>query len=326
MIRYIIKRVLMLIPVLLGISLLIFAIMNLSPGDPARTLLGDYATEEEVDALRESMGLNDPFLVQYGRYIWNALHGDLGVSYQTRQPVIDSIIERYPTTLTLAFGAIAIAIIVGLPLGILSAVKQYSLIDNATMVVAMLLTSIPSFLLGMILMIVFSLQLKWFPATGASSLKHFVLPWLAQTCMTMALLLRMTRSSMLEVIRQDYIRTAKAKGATGNQVVFKHALRNALLPIITVIGTQLSIQLGGSVVTESVFALPGIGTLAINGVRSQDTPIVMGSVMFIALVGGIINLIVDIAFAFIDPRLKTQLVSKRRLFRRNSNATLSASE
>lgn len=302
----------MLIPVLLGISLFIFAIMSVSAGDPARTLLGDYATEEEVNALREEMGLNDPFLVQYGRYIWNALHGDLGKSYQTRQPVIDSIIQRYPTTLTLAFGAILIAILVGVPLGILSAVKQYSFIDNSTMVIAMLLTSIPSFWLALMLMIVFSLKLKWFPATGASSLKHFVLPWLSQTSMTMALLLRMTRSTMLEVIRQDYIRTAKAKGATNRQVVFKHALRNALLPVITVIGTQLSVQLGGSVVIESVFALPGIGTLAINGVRSKDTPIVMGAVMFIALVGGIINLIVDIAYAFIDPRIKTQLVGNRK--------------
>ncbi|MDO4564295.1 MAG: ABC transporter permease [Clostridia bacterium] len=315
MIKYIIKRVLMLIPVLLGISLLIFTVMNISSGDPARALLSDYASQEDVDKLREEMGLNDPFLEQYGRYIWNALHGDLGTSYQSGQPVVQLIAQRYPTTIKLALGSILLSIIFGIPIGILSAVKQYSLIDNASMLLSMLLTSTPSFWLGLMLLIVFSLTLHWLPATqalGTPTIKHFILPWITLNCMTFALLIRMSRSTMLEVIRQDYIRTAKAKGATDRRVTFKHALRNALLPIVTVIGTQLSVQLGGSVVVESVFALNGIGTMAINGIKAKDTPVVMAAIMFIAIVGGIINLLVDIGYVFIDPRLKSQFFKGKK--------------
>lgn len=312
MLKYILKRLLLLIPVIIGISFIIFSIMQLTPGDPAREILGETATQEAVDALREEMGLNDPFLLQYGRYMWNAIRGDFGTSYQTGQSVIKQILERFPTTIYLAIGATLAAILIGIPVGLISAVKQYSIIDDVSTIFSMVLTAVPNFWLGLVLMLTLSLKLKWFPAYGATSLKHFVLPWITLSCMTLAVLIRMTRSSMLEVIRQDYIRTARAKGAKERRIVFHHALRNALLPVITVIGTQLSVQLGGAIIVETVFSIPGLGTMIISGIKTKDIPIVMGGVMFIALVGGLVNLLVDILYAYIDPRLKSRYVGTKR--------------
>lgn len=312
MLKYILKRLLLLIPVIIGISFIIFSIMQLTPGDPAREILGETATQEAVDALREEMGLNDPFLLQYGRYMWNAIRGDFGTSYQTGQSVIKQILERFPTTIYLAIGATLAAILIGIPVGLISAVKQYSIIDDVSTIFSMVLTAVPNFWLGLVLMLTLSLKLKWFPAYGATSLKHFVLPWITLSCMTLAVLIRMTRSSMLEVIRQDYIRTARAKGAKERRIVFHHALRNALLPVITVIGTQLSVQLGGAIIVETVFSIPGLGTMIISGIKTKDIPVVMGGVMFIALVGGLVNLLVDILYAYIDPRLKSRYVGTKR--------------
>lgn len=312
MLKYILKRLLLLIPVIIGISFIIFSIMQLTPGDPAREILGETATQEAVDALREEMGLNDPFLLQYGRYMWNAIRGDFGTSYQTGQSVIKQILERFPTTIYLAIGATLAAILIGIPVGLISAVKQYSIIDDVSTTFSMVLTAVPNFWLGLVLMLTLSLKLKWFPAYGATSLKHFVLPWITLSCMTLAVLIRMTRSSMLEVIRQDYIRTARAKGAKERRIVFHHALRNALLPVITVIGTQLSVQLGGAIIVETVFSIPGLGTMIISGIKTKDIPVVMGGVMFIALVGGLVNLLVDILYAYIDPRLKSRYVGTKR--------------
>lgn len=312
MLKYILKRLLLLIPVIIGISFIIFSIMQLTPGDPAREILGETATQEAVDALREEMGLNDPFLLQYGRYMWHAIRGDFGTSYQTGQSVIKQILERFPTTIYLAIGATLAAILIGIPVGLISAVKQYSIIDDVSTIFSMVLTAVPNFWLGLVLMLTLSLKLKWFPAYGATSLKHFVLPWITLSCMTLAVLIRMTRSSMLEVIRQDYIRTARAKGAKERRIVFHHALRNALLPVITVIGTQLSVQLGGAIIVETVFSIPGLGTMIISGIKTKDIPVVMGGVMFIALVGGLVNLLVDILYAYIDPRLKSRYVGTKR--------------
>lgn len=256
--------------------------------------------------------MNDPFLLQYGRYMWNAIRGDFGTSYQTGQSVIKQILERFPTTIYLAIGATLAAILIGIPVGLISAVKQYSIIDDVSTIFSMVLTAVPNFWLGLVLMLTLSLKLKWFPAYGATSLKHFVLPWITLSCMTLAVLIRMTRSSMLEVIRQDYIRTARAKGAKERRIVFHHALRNALLPVITVIGTQLSVQLGGAIIVETVFSIPGLGTMIISGIKTKDIPVVMGGVMFIALVGGLVNLLVDILYAYIDPRLKSRYVGTKR--------------
>jgi len=311
MLRFILKRLLMLLPVLIGISLLIFAIMSLTPGDPARLVLGSYATEEDLNAWREEHDLNDPFFVRYFDYIGDALHGDFGNSWATNNNVLEELSYRIPTTLKLTAGAMFLMIIIGVPVGIISAVKQYTPMDYITTILALILTSIPAFWLGLMLMLKFSLQLDWFPATGSDTFKHFVLPSVTLTAAIMANLLRMTRSNMLEVIRQDYIRTARAKGATENRVVFKHALRNALLPVITIIGLNFGNLMGGALITETVFSIAGVGTLLVTAVRMKDTPQVMICILFIAAAIGLINLIVDIIYMFVDPRLKTQFLKAR---------------
>ena len=306
MLRYIMKRFLMMIPVILGITFIIFAIMNFTPGDPAKLILGEEATAEDVAKLRTELGLDDPFLVRFARYVINAVQGDFGTSYRNRQPVFNEIFDRFPTTFKVAFFGILIAVFIGVPIGILSAVKQYSIIDTISTIGAMLLTAMPGFFVGMLLILLFALKLNILPATGISSWKHFVLPSLAVASVTMATFIRMTRSTMLEVIRQDYVRTARAKGASESRIVFRHCLRNALLPIITVIGMNFAHQLGGTVMIEAVFAIPGLGSHMVTAVRQKDTPVVMASIIFVAVVAGLMNLLVDILYTYIDPRLKTQ--------------------
>ena len=313
MLKYIGKRFLLMVPVILGVSFIIFSIMNLTPGDPALLILGEAATPEAVQELREEMGLNDNFFVRYGRYVINAARLDFGQSYRTRLPVIKEIFSRFPNTVTLAFWGISLAVIIGLPIGIISAVKQYTLVDGLSLATALLMTSMPAFWLGLILMLTFSLRLNLLPATGADTWKNFVLPSVTLAIGTMALLIRMTRSTMLEVIRQDYIRTAKSKGCSTRRVIFNHALRNAMLPVITVIGINFGFQLGGAMITETVFAMPGLGTLMITSVRMKDTPVVMASVLFVAILAGLINLLVDILYVFIDPRIKSQYIKPKKV-------------
>ncbi|MEA4846732.1 MAG: ABC transporter permease [Clostridiaceae bacterium] len=308
MLRYVFKRLLMMIPVIIGISFLLFAVMNLTPGDPARLILGEYALQSDVDQLREEMGLNDNFFVRYGNYLKNAARGDFGESYMSGLPVSEVVISRFPTTLKLATGAMLIAVLIGIPVGIISAVKQYTIIDALSLFSSLLLTSMPGFWLGLMLILLFALKLDLLPAIGSDSWINFIMPSITLAAATLAILIRMTRSTMLEVIRQDYIRTAKAKGAEEKRIIFKHALRNALLPIITVIGINFGIQLGGSVIIENVFAIPGIGSLMIDSVKMKDAPIVLASVMLVALLGGLVNLAVDIMYIYIDPRIKSQYV------------------
>ena len=298
----------MMIPVLLGISFILFAVMSLTPGDPARIILGEYATEQDVEMLREELGLNENFLARYAEYVGDALHGDFGESYRTKLPVGEELMARFPTTLQLAFIAILIAVIIGIPIGIISAVKQYSLIDGASLVTALVLTSMPSFWMGLMLMLIFSTKLNLLPATGLDQWQCYIMPSLTLAAGTLATLIRMMRSTMLEVVTQDYIRTARAKGATEKRIIFRHALRNALLPIITVVGIDFGILLGGAVIVESVFAVPGIGSWMIAAVKMKDIPVVMASVLFIAFVGGAVNLLVDIVYIYIDPRIKSQYV------------------
>ena len=311
MFNYIAKRLLMIIPVILGVTFLIFTIMNLTPGDPAMMILGEGAKPEEYSALREEMGLNDPFLVRYARYVWDAMHGDFGKSYRTNIPVFEEIATRLPYTLNLAVISTIIAIIVGIPIGVLSAVRQYSLSDNIALGTSLLLTSMPAFWFGMMLVLLFSLKLKWLPSLGTDSWRNFILPSIAASANTLASLLRMTRSTMLEVIRQDYIRTARAKGAKESRVIFGHALRNALLPVVTVVGVNFGIALGGTIVIEQVFAIPGLGQLMVNAIRAKDTPMVIASVLFAAIIASLINLLVDIVYVYIDPRLKSKYVKVR---------------
>ncbi len=304
--EYIFKRLLMMIPVILGISLIIFSIMNLTKGDPAKLILGEGATQEAIEQTREELGLNDPFVVRFFRYVYHASFGDFGNSYRTGNPVSKEIFARFPTTFYIAFFGIAFATLVAIPVGVISAVKQYSMIDVGTTIVAMLLTSMPGFFVGMLLILVFALILGILPATGISTYKHFIMPSVAVASVTMANFIRMTRSTMLEVIRQDYVRTAKAKGASPRRVIFTHCLRNALLPVITVIGINFGVQLGGTIMIEAVFAIPGLGTYMITAIRQKDIPAVMGSVIFAAVIAGGINLLVDILYAYIDPRIKSQ--------------------
>lgn len=310
--RYIAKRLLLMIPVLLGISLLVFTMLELSPGDPAQIILGMKATPEALDNLREQMGLNDPFWIRYIRYIGNVLHGDFGASWRTSLSVLEEIVHRIPVTLRVALGAMFLTVLIGIPIGIISAVKQYSLTDNLTLGGALLFSSMPAFWFGTLLVLLFALKLSWLPATGSDSIKSYILPWVTLAASNAATLVRMTRSSMLEVIRADYIKMARAKGASEKQVILRHALRNALLPIITIVGMNFAGLMGGTVVIEQVFTLTGLGTLAINSVRALDVPMVMGEVLFIAALTSLINLLVDVLYVYIDPRLKSQYVKIRK--------------
>ena len=304
MLKYISKRIIYLIPVLIGIVFLVFTIMYFSPGDPAKLILGDRAPEEQVAALRHELGLDLPYYQQLFNYIKNAIHGDFGNSYQLRMPVWDIIKLRFPLTLQLTTFTMLIAVLIGVPVGILSAVKQYSVIDAFSVIFALLMASIPAFWLGMLLMLLFSLNLGWLPSSGYEGVKWLILPSITLGFINCATIMRMTRSSMLEVVRQDFIRTARAKGATEKRVIFRHALKNAIIPVITVVGTAFGSSLGGAVVTETVFGLPGMGKQIITAIRQKDNPVVLASVIVIALAFSLVNLIVDILYTYVDPRIR----------------------
>lgn len=304
--RYIFRRLLMLIPVMLGVVFIVFTMMYFTPGDPAKIMLGEQAPEEAVQALREELGLNDPYLVQFFNYVKNALSGDIGRSYKTSRPVSEEILTRFPATLKLAALGVIVAVAIGIPLGIISATKQYSILDNIAMVVALIGVSMPSFWQALMMVLLFSVKLGWFPSSGFSTPMAMVLPAITIGTGSAAIITRMTRSSMLEVIRQDYIRTARAKGQVESVVINQHALKNALIPIITVIGLQFGFLLGGAVLTESIYSIPGVGRLMVDSIKSRDFPVVQGGVLFIAITFSIVNLLVDILYAFVDPRIKSQ--------------------
>ena len=313
MIRYIAKRLLMLIPVLLGIVLVVFIMNHISPGNPARMLLGDGATDEAVAALEEELGLNDPLYVQFFNYVKGVVtEFDLGTSYQTKRPVITELMDRFPTTAKLAFFSILVSAIVGITLGIISAVKQNTPIDHLSTGVALLGVSMPAFWLGMMLILVFSIYLKWTPVSDITGWKSWILPTITSSMAGMATITRMTRSSMLEVICQDYIVTARAKGLTERVIIVKHALKNALIPIITMLGIQLGVMLGGAVLTETVFSINGLGKYMVDGIKNRDYPVVQGGVLLLALVFSCVNLVVDIIYAYVDPRIKSQYSRSRK--------------
>ncbi|WP_368295959.1 ABC transporter permease [Enterocloster citroniae] len=304
--KYIAKRIIYFIPVLFGIVFLVYSIMYLAPGDPARMILGDKVPQAQVDALREEMGLNKPFLVQFFTYLTNILHGDFGTSYQLGMPVTDIILKiRFPITLIMAASSMLLAVIFSIPIGTLSAVKQYTVIDSITVVFALLLTSIPVFWLGLMLILLFSLKLGWFPSSGFDGVKSFVLPAITLALVNSAQIIRMTRSSMLEVLRQDFVRTARAKGASETRVIFKHALKNAIIPVLTVIGINFGIVLGGSAIAETVFGIPGMGIQMVTSIRQKDIPVVMGAVLFVAFTFSVVNLLIDILYTLFDPRIRT---------------------
>lgn len=304
--RYIIKRILILIPTLLAVILIVFGIMELTPGDATRSILGQDATPEAMAQLADEMGLNKPFPVKYAEYVVNLVQGDMGLSYTSGLPVFQEIISRFPTTIKLTIGGILIAVLVGIPIGILSAVKQYSVLDFIGTASAMLLASVPHFWLGLMLILFFSLKLGLLPPMGNSTWVHFILPSITVSITTMASILRLTRTTMLETIRQDYVRTARSKGQIERKVIIKHALKNAMLPVITVVGAEFGYLLGGSIIVESVFSLNGVGALLLTGINFNNTPLVVGCAVFMAFFFMVIMLVVDILYAYIDPRIKAR--------------------
>ena len=310
MFRYVLKRLVLMIPVILVTSLLIYFAMSLTGGDPAVFLAPENATDAQIQQIRVDLGLTESFPIRYLKYMAGMLHGDLGTSYVTKRDVFRTFIERLPNTMQLAGASVLIATLIALPLGIYTAIHANTWKDTLGMIFALFGVSMPNFWLGLMLIIVFSLKLKWFPSGGKSGPLSLVLPALTVGLGLAALITRTTRSSMLDVIRQDYIRTARAKGCSEKRVIRRHALPNALIPIITVIGMQLSNVMTGSVLAESVFSWPGIGRLIFESISKRDTPMVTGSIIMCSMLMVLINLLVDIVYAFFDPRIKAQYTHK----------------
>lgn len=308
--RYILKRLVMLIPVLIGVTFMVYFIISLSPGDTAAIVAGEGADAMTIEATRKELGLDKPVIVQYGNYMFKLIKGDMGRSYKTGRDVFPTIMSAFPNTAKLAFWSILVAVGIALPIGIISATRQYSMVDNVGMVAALLGVATPNFWLGLMLIILFSLNLRWLPSGGMGGWKNYIMPAITLGTGDAALICRMTRSSMLEVIRQDYVRTARAKGVPEKVVIRKHALKNALIPVVTVIGLQFGSLLGGATLTETVFAWPGIGRMVVDAIKGKDTPLVLGGVVMLTMTFSVINLLVDILYAFIDPRIKAQYKKK----------------
>ncbi len=303
----------LIIPITLGVSFIVFAILAITPGDPATMILGIGGTQEEIDRINRELGYDQPFLKRYADYLYKAIvKQDLGTSYQFKTSVWSNIRQRLPISFKVTILALSFASAVGIPIGVLSAVKQYSLLDTIPTIMALFLAAIPTFWLGMMLMLLFCLELRWFPATGISSWKSYVMPTIGLGMPYAAQQLRFARSSMLETIRQDYIRTARAKGAPENIVIWKHALKNALLPIITIIGVNFSLILGGAVATETLFSIPGLGSMVVTGIKMKDIPMVMGSIIVLSIICSFVILVVDLLYALIDPRIKAKYTKRRR--------------
>ncbi|GEC90442.1 MULTISPECIES: nickel ABC transporter permease [Brevibacillus] len=300
---YIIRRLLQMIPVLLGVILVVFLIMQMVPGDPAVLLAGEGASEETIAKMRTQLGLDQPIMVQYAQYVANVFQGDLGTSLRSNLPVWDEIMARLPATIELAIASIFVTVVLGMIAGIISATKQYSAADITIMVIALLGVSLPSFWLGLSLIYTFSVKLQLFPVAGWGTWKHMILPAITLGTAGAAIVARMTRSSMLDVVRQDYIRTAKAKGLRETVIIYKHALKNALIPIITVVGLQFGFLLGGTVLVESVFAINGLGRLIVDAIRMRDLPVVQGGVLIASIIFVFVNLLVDVLYRYFNKRI-----------------------
>jgi peptide/nickel transport system permease protein len=311
---YLARRLLLLVPVLLGVSVVVFLVLHLSPGDPAEIMLGSQATQEDLARLRADLGLNEPLPVQYARWLGHVVRGDLGRSIWMKRPVLGEVLERLKATLLLTGTALLLSTVGGIALGVLSATRPNSLLDRLSAVASLFGASMPVFWLGIVLMVIFSLWLGWLPASGMWApygggdlrdlLAHLVLPALTLCAASITIVARLTRSTMLDVLGQDYIRTARAKGLVEARVVTRHGLKNAMIPIVTVVGVQAGYLLGGAVLTETVFAWPGVGTLMVQGILARDFPLVQGCVLVIALSFVLINLAVDLLYGWLDPRIR----------------------
>jgi len=307
---YVFKRLLVIIPIILMVIFIVFYILNITPGDPVMIILGKEAPQSAIDDLNTELGLNDPFLVRYVNYVKGIFKLDFGLSYRSRKPVFDEILPKFPTTLQLSILTVVVSSAIGITLGIISAVRQYSALDIGLTVGSLIIASVPGFWLGLMLILAFSLRLRWLPSNGSGDIRHFVLPVLTSALPSAAFLSRITRNQMLEVMRQDYIRTAKAKGASKGRIVWRHALKNAMMPGITIVGMSFAASLGGSMITEIVFGLPGVGNLIVTAIKMKDVPVVMGSTVFLAALFMLIMLLVDLIYVFLNPLIRAQFAKK----------------
>jgi len=304
--KFILKRILMMIPVLLGVMFVIFTLVYITPGDPARIMLGERAPPEAVAALRQQMGLDQPFLVQFAGYVARVVRFDLGTSFSTGRPVFDELAFRFPSTARLAGLSLMVALLIGIPMGIACSIRHNSILDNVATVLGLVALSVPNFWLGLMLILLFSVNLGWLPVSGFATPLHWILPSFTIGLSLAGEFMRFTRSSMLEVVRQDYIRTAWAKGQKESAIIIKHALKNALIPLITVIGLSFGGLMGGAVLTETIFAIPGVGSFMVQSIASRDFPVIQGGVLLLAVIFSFVNLIVDILYGFADPRIRSQ--------------------
>src|SRR6266851_3901959 len=312
MLSYIVRRLLATIPVMAVVALFVFSLLYVAPGDPAAVIAGDQASPEDVARIRQSLGLDRPFLIRFGEWVWQILHGDLGTSIFTNLPVTTMMVQRFEPTLSLMAITLCLSVSIAVPIGVLAAWKVGTWIDRAVMAFAVLGFSVPVFVIGYLLAYVFALELEWLPVQGYTPLSEGVWPWLenlilpaiALGCVYSALIARITRAAMLEVLQQDYIRTARAKGMGQTAILFVHALKNASVPIVTVIGIGIALLIGGAVVTESVFAIPGLGRLTVDAILRRDYPVIQGIVLLFSFVYVLVNLMVDVTYTLVDPRIR----------------------
>lgn len=311
--RYIIKRLLLMIPVIIGVTLLIFLLQAFTPGDPAQLALGSDATEAELEQWREERGLNDPIIVQYVKYMWGVLHGDLGISYRSPKNITRTIIERWPTTFLVALLSVSISAVIGIVLGILAALNRNNWIDSVARLIGMLGVSMPNFWFALLMIMYFAVEKKWFPVSGFGTPAHWVLPMATVGILGSCGLLRLTRSAVLDSLSADYVRTARSKGQKESKVVIHHVLRNALIPIVTSVGGHFAGALGGTIIIEQIFAIPGLGQLMVNAIYQRDYPLIRGSVVLVAVTASVVNLLIDLVYAAIDPRVKASFKSSGSL-------------
>jgi peptide/nickel transport system permease protein len=304
MARYIAQRLLSLIPILFGVSLIVFGIMKLVPGDPALMAAGVDAHQEDIERVRAYLGLDKPVYVQYIQFVTNAFRGDFGISARTRRPVMEEVSARFPATAELAVAGLLVSMVIGMTVGIISATKQYTVWDNIVMTVALLGVSVPVFWLGLMMMMLFSVELGWLPTTGRGTWQQLIMPSFALGFGSAAIVARQTRSAMLEVLRQDYVQTARAKGLPEKAVILGHALKNAAIPSVTIIGLQFGGMLGGTVITETVFAWPGMGRLIVEAINFRDLQVVQAGILILATIFVVTNLLVDLLYVYLDPRIK----------------------
>lgn len=312
MLRYIGRRLLMLIPVLLGISFVVLVLIDLTPGDPARMMLGTQATQQQVEDLRQELGLNDPLPLRYVRFLWDVVHGDFGVSLKTKRPVITEMMQRLPYTLLLISLSIALSIVMGIPIGIFAATHQHTWKDNAAMFFALIAVSMPSFWFMLLMIRLFGVELRWLPISGIKTWTGWVLPCIGMALGVTAVLARQMRSDMLEVVRQDYITTARAKGLSETTVIYRHGLKNAMIPVIMIIGGVFGTSLGGSLIAEVIYSIPGLGQYIMSALSNRDYPAIQSGILIISTMFAIVILIVDVIFAMVDPRIRSQYVGKGR--------------